>query len=384
MRFGLPISYVVLVATLAICGCAGIPDRQCETLYHNPFPQLSRVAIVPFFNQSSDPTLSGEEVALAYYNELQLIPGFEVVPIGVVKQAMQAYQIEARDSREMRRLAQLLKVDVVIVGAITDFDSYYPPRIGLAVDWYAANPGFHPIPAGYGLPWGTDAEKNIPPEIVHQAEFALAREQLNTQTPDFNPEPIVVPPQPGAPPAELVPPPAPKPAAPAGEVKGNDGAVAPASAHGPALPNHPHLPATKKHSAPVAMPGMPAAGAAVGPDGAPLPAPSAPLPLDWPDPRGFIPRPPCVTRPQSLPQHEPVISHVKLYNGHDSSFTEKLEDYYEFRDEARFGGWQAYLQRKQDFIRFCCHLHVTETLAARGGATEKHVVWRWPFGRYER
>ena len=79
-----------------------------------------------------------------------------------------------------------------------------------------------------------------------------------------------------------------------------------------------------------------------------------------------------------------MISHVRLYNGHDSSFTQKLEDYYEFRDEARFGGWQAYLQRKQDFIRFCCHLHVTETLAARGGATEKQVVWRWPFGRYER
>jgi len=312
---------------------------------------------------------------------------------------MLAHQIEARDPREMRRLAQILGVDAVIVGAITDFSSYYPPRIGLAVDWYAANPGFHPIPAGYGLPWGTEGEKEIPPGIVHAAEFELARQQLQTQTPDYVPEPVVPPAAPGekigAPPAELVPPPDGKPAAPAGEVKGNDGAVTAASAEGPALPNHPHLPAFKKHSAPISTQGLPTAGAAggsaagaagatIGPDGAPLAQPSAPLPPDWPDPRGFIPRPPSVTRPQSLPQHEPVISQVRLYNGHDTKFTEQLADYYEFRDEARFGGWQAYLQRKQDFIRFCCHLHVTETLAARGGATEKRVVWRWPYGRYER
>ena len=30
-----------------------------------------------------------------------------------------------------------------IVGAVTDYSPYYPPRMGLAVNWYAANPGFH-------------------------------------------------------------------------------------------------------------------------------------------------------------------------------------------------------------------------------------------------
>ena len=49
-----------------------------------------------------------------------------------------------------------------------------------------------------------------------------------------------------------------------------------------------------------------------------------------------------------------------------------------FRDDARIGGWQSYLQRSDDFIRFCCHLHITEMLTARGGAGETRVVWRWP------
>jgi hypothetical protein len=78
------------------------------------------------------------------------------------------------------------------------------------------------------------------------------------------------------------------------------------------------------------------------------------------------------------------MTHVRIYNGHDLEFTEALSNHYYFQDDARFGGWQAYLQRSDDFIAFCCHLHITEMLAARGGAGKTRVVWRWPIGRYER
>ena len=106
--------------------------------------------------------------------------------------------------------------------------------------------------------------------------------------------------------------------------------------------------------------------------------------IQWPDPSGFVPPPPSPTRPAPRPQYEPIISHTRIYHGHDPEFTEKLASYYYFRDDARFGDWQGYLQRSQDFIRFCCHLHITEILAARGGAGESRVVWRWPIRRYER
>ena len=58
-------------------------------------------------------------------------------------------------------------------------------------------------------------------------------------------------------------------------------------------------------------------------------------------------------------------------------FTEALASYYHFRNDARFGGWQNYLQRSDDFIRFCCHVHIAEMLSARGGAGQTRVVWRW-------
>jgi hypothetical protein len=86
-------------------------------------------------------------------------------------------------------------------------------------------------------------------------------------------------------------------------------------------------------------------------------------------------------RPPCLPTEGPVMSHTRIYLGNDSEFTEALASYYSFQDDARFGGWQNYLQRSGDFIRFCCHVHISEMLAARGGAGESRVVWRWPENR---
>ena len=84
----------------------------------------------------------------------------------------------------MRRLADVLEVDAVVVGAVTDYSPYYPPRCGMRVEWYARNPGFHEIPAGYGLPWGTPDEEFIPAPLVFEAELALAKAQLATQSPN--------------------------------------------------------------------------------------------------------------------------------------------------------------------------------------------------------
>ena len=107
-------------------------------------------------------------------------------------------------------------------------------------------------------------------------------------------------------------------------------------------------------------------------------APIAQLPVDWPDPRGFVPAPPAPVCPDCRPTDEPVLRHTRVYNGNDVGVTTALETYRYFKDDARTGGWQSYLQRSDDFIRFCCHMHITEMLSARGGAGETRVVWRWP------
>ena len=172
-------------------GCSLIvPQVAHRPVIRNPFPQLSRVAVAPFFNLSDEPTVDGRKFALAYFAELQATPGYEVVPLGVVEEAILAHRVDLSDAGEARRLAKILGVDAVVIGSVTDFTPYYPPRCGLRVEWYAANAGFHEIPPGYGLPWGTPEEEYIPQPLVFESEFALAKAQMATQTPDCPTPPL--------------------------------------------------------------------------------------------------------------------------------------------------------------------------------------------------
>ena len=450
-----PIAFAIgmLCGMLLLCtGCAAVPDVRYKPKYHNPFPELSRVAILPFRNQSEEPTLSGARVSLAYYNELQSVPGFEVLPLGVVEQALIAFEQQrlARPiatAEDFQQFAQFLGVDAVLQGAVTDYTPYYPPRMTLKVNWYAANPGLHPIPVGYGLPWGTKEEKKIPEWIRLESERALAREQIATQTPrsgtaSAEPPNLASPPvrsqeeQDIAPEATLpaaedpgseLPAPAPNGSSeeqvetlanrrrtmkspiqfasweePLEEPARMPAKVRSLEGQNPLIPqadgsfridasmertigiqeevHEEVLEQTDSQGALAVEPyqvGAIAIGSGVvgGNEG---------NPPNWPDARGFIPRRPSTEPAPFVPQYEPVISHMKAYNGNDEDFTQSLQEYFYFRDDARFGGWQSYLQRSEDFIRFCCHQHIVETLSSRGGQLESRLNLRWPVYRYER
>src|SRR5687767_15017167 len=113
---------------MLLAGCSQLPHVTQRPVVRNPFPQLTRVAVAPFFNLSAEPGINGRQVALAYFNELQSIPGFEVVPIGIVESKLQECNLSLGKAEDARKLALLLEVDAVVVGAITDYSPYYPPR----------------------------------------------------------------------------------------------------------------------------------------------------------------------------------------------------------------------------------------------------------------
>jgi hypothetical protein len=345
-------------------GCSLIPDISHQPSVHNPYPQLSKVAVLPFFNLSTEPSVDGRQFALAYMHELQQVPGYEVVPVGVVERAVRDFQLTQNDPKKFQQLAQLLEVDAVVVGAVTDYNAYYPPRCTMHVEWYAANPHYHRIPAGYGLPWGTPEEEFIPAPLVFEAEMELARAQLKTQTPAF--DALQAPPPEEAPPAqEEVAPESSLPGGmPPGELK--------ESKKRRRLAKSPVKLAQTQQ--PIAPPTIATPNTSGTTDTTVL--------TEMPDARCFIPRNDCgSTACQTPDKIEPVMQHTKAYDGSDSEFTEALASYYHFRDDARFGGWQAYLQRSDDFIRFCCRLHIYEMLSARGGAGQSRVVWRWSADR---
>jgi hypothetical protein len=381
-------------------GC-GLWEVTHQPVIHNPFPQLSKVAVAPFFNQSDEPTVDGRKFAMAYFAELQATPGYEVVPLGVVEDAILAHHVDLSHAGEARRLAHILGVDAVVIGSVTDYTPYYPPRCGLRVEWYAANAGFHEIPPGYGLPWGTPEQEFIPQPLVFEAEFAQAKAQMAAQTPDCPAPPL-------DPPRRRIISEEPQMSPPALQSESSTGVPTRAKKSDKPGDDSPR-PADKSNGGPGAsdssdsettgatrtayeeqiseeeLPPGSSGGHAV------LPPQSESYSDDgttgaisaygaqssgWPDlgelvqPSASAGRPPCV------PYNGPVMTHTRIYQGNDADFAEALCNYYHFRNDARFGGWETYLQRSDDFIRFCCHVHICEMLSARGGADQTRVVWR--------
>jgi hypothetical protein len=382
----------VLVAVQSGCSLV-LPEISHKPVIRNPFPQLSRVAVAPFFNQSDEPTVDGRAVAMAYFAELQDTPGFEVVPVGVVEEAMIVNRVDLSGPGEARRLAKILGVDAVVIGSITDYMPYYPPRIGLRVEWYTANPGYHEIPAGYGLPWHTPEEEFIPDSLAYEAKMSLARAQLATQSPDCDgkcqplsapPLTAPLPPQDNQETYDL------ESSEMDDEFEGEEGE--------PSAGVWNQLRMVEENEVSLAQ------ATEELPDAQPVPAAQAPrtsttdgtsrsngatnsngttdtLPPNWPDESCFAPPLPQGSRPECWPHNGPVLMHTRIYKGSDSDVTEALKGYVYFRDDARFGGWESYLQRSDDFVRFCCHMHICEMLSARGGSRKTQVLWRWPESR---
>ena len=378
----------IAVVLLCLTGSTGchllLPEISQQPVIRNPFPQLSRVAVAPFFNHSDEPTVDGRRVAMAYYAELQTIQGFEVVPVGVVEEAIIQNRVNLSGPGEARRLAEILGVDVVVVGSVTDYSPFYPPRVGLRVEWYAANPGFHAIPAGYGLPWNQPEGEFIPEELKYEAQLAQAKAQFAALTPDCSGATYVLPPPPnGMPEPEVMP-----------------GPVNTAPERSSVEPVEP---VPLEESVPDAFDGgnplrdrdqwtylaqaltEPLSDATSEPTSVATDAPATTAPSEFIGATGACVTPECQSRclmpPQCVPNDGPVMSHTRLYRGNDPYLTSALKGYVYYRDDARFGGWESYLQRTDDFMRFCCHMHLSEMFSARGGAQESRVVTRWPNSR---
>ncbi len=339
MRWG-----CVLIGLLLAPGCV-VVDLEVV----NPIPGLSKVAVVPFYNLSPEPAADGYRFAEAYFAELQKVPGFQVLPIGVTEAAIQDNKLNMQSPADAVRLANLLNVDAVVVGAITDYDPYYPPRAGWQVSWYSP----HSWEFSPGLPTEPSARKAIleagmcpdedcePPLGVwgrtkawFKRHYRAARAEHATvfrgqSEATFPPRPALpqnTPPNPytaPAPPRPLIPP----------HPNGQQPPANPPAAS--------YLP-----PAPDAMEAAP-------------PAPLAP-PVPPPDVR-----------------YEPLMSYTRIFDGTDADLMATLRDYVELRDDLRAGYWQGWLYRTDDFLRFTAHRMIVEMLALHGGEARRRVVFVW-------
>lgn len=295
-----------LLAVISLCGCV-----MFEVGVTNPVAGLTTVAVVPFFNLSEERSVDGRRFAQAYFSELQKTPGFQVMPVGVVEQAMHDHKLQMAGTDDALKLAELLHVDAVVVGAVTDYSPYYPPRLGLQISWYSPRPwSFVP-----GMPVDANARN---------AYFGKQRWKLFKSN------------EPACPPGN-------EPCPPADAMRGQSPDVELRNLGR----NKQYVPFAEDTGVPPSpMPVL-----------APLDAASA-ISADF-DPR------------------LPLMSYTRLFDGADPKLTARLRDYVELSGDLRSGGWQSYLQRSEDFIRFTAHLMIVEMLQLHGGEAKRRVVMKW-------
>ncbi len=355
MRLGLALAICLPI----LSGCV-----MTEVGVTNPVVGLTTVAVAPFFNLSQERAVDGRRFALAYYAELQKTPGFQVIPVGVVEQAMFDNRLEMNNPDDVLKLSQLLGADAVVIGAVTDYSPYYPPRVGLQVSWYSPRPwSFYP-----GIPTDEWARHYAKPHRFSLFKPCRVEDSCLACPPEGAP-----PTAPGSVPASL-------PAAAAPVVtRGQSLDDAAPILRGSRVRNLPEFfdegdeGETQQTQAiqgisPQFAPRMLGASATPGPMVV-APSQGVPMNLDGAPPLAGSP----VIDPTFDPR-VPLMSYTRLFDGADPKVTARLRDYVELQGDLRSGGWQACLQRSEDFIRFTSHVMIVEMLQLHGGEAKKRVV----------
>lgn len=123
-----------ICATLILSACASSQRRLTSPTYtlHSPYPQDVVIAVAPLANESG--TSAADELRMAdrLAEQLAEVDGIGVIPLNRTLDAMQALRLPAVASpAEAHALARMLGADAILVGSITAWDPYDPPRLGL-------------------------------------------------------------------------------------------------------------------------------------------------------------------------------------------------------------------------------------------------------------
>ncbi len=392
---------LMLICFGSLSGCVIM-----HTSVTNPNPRLKTVAVIPFFNLSQEPDVDGRRFALAYFSELQKVPGFQVLPVGVAEVAMVENQLQMNNPDDVLKLAQILNVDAVVIGAITDYSPYYPPRIGMQVSWYSPHsqefiPGMplmveerHAEKSMLNKLFKTDRvaaremrheEHHLNKEVRHAAH--IEKKETRKTEKAFRKAGMTDCPE-GCP-VEITEPPVTENTVFRGQstetldswpYTQNQSGIIQAAAQA----NQGTQTLTAPLHAPLPTDSQTKVGA--GPKaGAEQQTLTAPKPAHA---NSFVPPqnntsvakqvedycPP--TQVGTFDPRQPFMSYTRLFDGSDAALVAHLRDYLEVSGDRRSGGWEAYLHRSEDFIRFTSHLMILEMLTLHGGQAKHQMIFK--------
>ena len=368
-----------------------------RTTVTNPNPRLKTVAVVPFFNLSQEPEVDGRRFALAYYSELQKVPGFQVLPVGVAEVAMVEHQLQMNNPDDVLKLAKVLDVDAVVIGAVTDYSPYYPPRIGLQVSWYS--PHAQEFTPGVPLLVEERREKKsvlnqvfkLDRIVNHEAKKEVrysnhldrkqTRQEMKAKFKSYKESASAE-----CPPESQVPEPASEPVfrgqseepLAAWPYSQNQQQVIQVSAQSNqgADSTSPFGQLPLKAKPAVNSPTVQKTMEAPSPTPQHLPETNSTTIPSYTKQFGEFCPPTATTEIGVCDPRQPFMSYTRLFDGSDAALVANLRDYLEVSGDRRSGGWEAYLHRSEDFIRFTAHLMIVEMLTLHGGQAEHQMIFK--------
>ncbi len=145
-----PLGRAILVASAflmlpALVGCSGTRKDvlvQPATLRAPQYPGMAGRtpvwAVAPLRNESGVSVVDSLTVTDQLARQVHSVEGLDVIPVNRTIAAMRALRMEDIYSpADARRLAEALGADAIIVGTMTAWDPYDPPKIGLSLALFA-------------------------------------------------------------------------------------------------------------------------------------------------------------------------------------------------------------------------------------------------------
>lgn len=174
----------VLIGWTILAGCTASEKRVDPFFVRNPFLGPMTIAVAPAINLSGSIEFDRNRFADLMAVELSYADGITVIPVSRV---LGVLSVQGRDAVESPThagtLAQSLGADAILVFAVTRYDPYDPPSIGLTAQLYAARtpPGLgataqgevpSPQPGSAGNQRGDSAPLLAQSSAVHDAAHA--------------------------------------------------------------------------------------------------------------------------------------------------------------------------------------------------------------------
>lgn len=138
-RFGW-LSVTVLSGMAVLVGCIGTRRFEPVTIA-NPAQGSMTIAVAPALNLSGSADFDANRFADLMASELSFADGVSVIPVSRVLGVLATQgRHRVQSPTHALEIAGLLGADAILVFAVTEYDPYEPPSIGISAELYGARP----------------------------------------------------------------------------------------------------------------------------------------------------------------------------------------------------------------------------------------------------